>query len=165
MPLLLIWILFGIAAVIVASQKNRSGCAWFALGFLLGPFGLLFALLLPSLPSSSTDQNASPPSLPSAPLDPSLASDTKICPHCAETIKLAAKKCRFCGEVLSDDQVDAEISARRAAVEEDLARQLAGQLRCPFCGSWDVSPNAFHPDGSFGPWCPHCQKALPFNPK
>ncbi|MEQ8847575.1 hypothetical protein [Botrimarina sp.] len=26
--------------------------------------------------------------------------DTKPCPYCAETIKTAAKKCRFCGELL-----------------------------------------------------------------
>lgn len=30
--------------------------------------------------------------------------DTKICPDCAETVKAAARKCRFCGYVFSEDQ-------------------------------------------------------------
>jgi len=92
----LIWILFSIGAVIVASQKGRSGCAWFALGFLLGPFGLLFILLLPSL-SSTPSQTYESPSAPSLPPiitpqgDVSLDQETKKCSHCAEIIKLEAK--------------------------------------------------------------------------
>jgi hypothetical protein len=36
--------------------------------------------------------------------------ETKVCPACAETIKLAAKKCRFCGEVFDPDKVEAMIA-------------------------------------------------------
>lgn len=32
---------------------------------------------------------------------PQLGNDTRACPSCAETIKAAAIKCRFCGEALS----------------------------------------------------------------
>ena len=33
--------------------------------------------------------------------DAAPATDTKACPSCAETIKLAAVKCRFCGEAVT----------------------------------------------------------------
>ena len=42
----IIWILFGIGCVIAASNKNRSVVGWFLWGILLGPFGLLYILLL-----------------------------------------------------------------------------------------------------------------------
>ena len=49
MPVIILWILFGIAAALAASSRGRSSFTWFILGGFLGPFGLLFALLLPSL--------------------------------------------------------------------------------------------------------------------
>jgi hypothetical protein len=50
MTFLIIWILFGIGCAIYASNKNRSVAGWFILGMLLGPFGLIFILLLQPLP-------------------------------------------------------------------------------------------------------------------
>jgi hypothetical protein len=160
----LLWVLFGIAAVIVASQRNRSGCAWFALGFLLGPFGLLFVLLLPPLPSAASPPSESPASRTLSPSlspqgDISLDQETKKCPHCAEIIKLEAKKCRFCGEVFDPVKVTEEVAARREELKREYDLLTAGRKRCPFCGAWDVT-NAFRGDGSFGPWCPHCQKTV-----
>lgn len=45
---MVVWILFGIGAAIAASNKGRSGFGWFLLGIPLGPFALLFALLVAS---------------------------------------------------------------------------------------------------------------------
>ncbi len=43
--LIFVWALCGAAAAMIASGKGRSGCGWFVLGFLLGPFGILFAAI------------------------------------------------------------------------------------------------------------------------
>jgi hypothetical protein len=158
----LIWVLFGIGAVMVASKKGRSGCAWFALGFLLGPFGLLFAFLASPLETKSAEDSGpkeffGPQFTPTGEI--SLEQETKKCPHCAEIIKLEAKKCRFCGEAFDPDQVEAEIASRRKKLEEDLAKLSTGKRRCPSCGKWDVV-NAMLPNGGFGPWCPHCKKPV-----
>jgi hypothetical protein len=44
---LLYWGAFGFLAGVVAISTGLSGCAWFVVGLLLGPFGLLIAILLP----------------------------------------------------------------------------------------------------------------------
>jgi hypothetical protein len=45
MTWIIIWIFCGIISAIIANSKGRSGCSWFLLGVLLGPFGFAVALL------------------------------------------------------------------------------------------------------------------------
>ena len=44
MALVLIWTCFGIASMLLAGRYRRHRLGWFLLGFLFGPFGLLFLL-------------------------------------------------------------------------------------------------------------------------
>ena len=84
MELLLFWVLFGVVAAVVASNKGNSGVAWFFVGVLLGPIGLILSLVVSG--------------------DPAGVERKKIedggylrCEKCAELIRAEATKCRFCG--------------------------------------------------------------------
>ncbi|MDF1882972.1 SHOCT domain-containing protein [Sulfurimonas sp. SAG-AH-194-C21] len=41
-----LWLFFGIFAALLASNRNRSAIGWFFIGFVFGPFGLLFAFFM-----------------------------------------------------------------------------------------------------------------------
>ena len=133
----LIWLFFGIGAAMAASNCGHSAFAWFLLGLLLGPFGLLFALL-------SSDKKAALAPIRVSALAPAPIVDyTKTCPQCAETIKFAALKGRFCGHSFDPDQVKQDL-ATFAARRQD-------KSYCPRCGHFDVH-QAFRQfsDGSGG---------------
>ena len=156
---LLIWVLFGVGCAIAAANKKRSAAGWFFIGMFLGPFGLLFILLLSPLaaPPPQSYPAPWPPVLPSGQV--SLNQENKPCPVCAEIIKLEALKCRFCGELLDPQEVARLVEERRAALEADLAQRAAGKIQCPRCHRWDVH-RAFIEDGGLGDWCPHCEISL-----
>ena len=82
--LLIIWLLFGVAAGMVLSNKGRSGCGGFALGFLLGPIGLIIALVMQPDTQEMEQRTLS-------------QGEMRKCPECAELIRREARKCRFCG--------------------------------------------------------------------
>lgn len=80
--LILAWMLFGIVSAVVARKKGRSGCAWFSLGLLLGPIGLLRAYALPS------EKKPAAAPAPAAPLT--------TCPSCGAPIPRGEGRCPAC---------------------------------------------------------------------
>lgn len=117
-------------AIIAGFRGHASAWGIFALNLLLGWTGLVWIIALiwalsnkgqatnqtvivnnqgseaPTPPVQPiyipVPQQAPTPVLPhTATSTPMLCADTRACPVCAETIKVAAIKCRFCGEPLS----------------------------------------------------------------
>ncbi|NVP58065.1 zinc ribbon domain-containing protein [Mycoplana rhizolycopersici] len=97
MIFLIIWILFGVAAGVVASSKGRSGFGWFLLGCIFGVFALIIVACLSSLKRER---------VVAATPTPQLAQPIKACPECAETVLLAANVCKHCGH-----RFDAQVQA------------------------------------------------------
>jgi hypothetical protein len=79
--------LCGIAAVPIARARGRRTFGWALLGFLLGPFGVLLAYMMP-------------PKTEVLELDALASGEMKRCPSCAELVRSEATKCRHCGAEL-----------------------------------------------------------------
>ena len=111
MVFLVIMLVGGILGAILASNKNRSPFAWFAICFLL-PIAVFIILALSKIEKEPAKVEV-PLSTPSTPLNTEnqvgdieashqvVSPDEIQCPMCAETIKKAAKICRYCKHDLS----------------------------------------------------------------
>lgn len=98
--LFLFWFLCAILGAATLGRYNKAGIG-FLLGLFLGPFGLLFALVMRSGENKKLEQmrheekinaiksSASNTSQP----DPSAYRE---CPYCAESILVKAKVCKHC---------------------------------------------------------------------
>ncbi len=74
MEFLVIWLLFGVAAAVVGSNRGESGIAWFFGGVLLGPIGWALAFTA-----------------------------GVRCPHCQKKISAKASICGHCQQPLKKD--------------------------------------------------------------
>jgi hypothetical protein len=100
------WFIFWIGGaigvgLIASNYRGRDGAGWFLLSLLISPLlGILFVLASRDLRKERA------------------LADTRICPYCAERIKLAAKVCRYCQHelpppVLEASDVSVTVAAKR----------------------------------------------------
>lgn len=94
------WAYLALVPAIVAGARGRNAAGWFVLALAIGPLLALTAVLV--TPGTAE------------------AAGGKACPDCAETVKRAALKCRFCGHAF-----EPEPEAPPAAAEP--ADPLAGR--------------------------------------
>ena len=109
------WLLFSIIPAIIASNKGRSGVAWFFLSLLLSPLfaGLLVLVLSPVAKPTPSVQGAPPP-------------DRIPCSLCKEPVKLGAVRCPHCQGDISEWMAGEE--AARASQVEQKAKAKQGEF-------------------------------------
>ena len=93
------WAICGLIAAYLYKNKGRSQLSGFLGGFILGPIGIVLALLTPD------DKVALKKRDLEAENDKLVRGEAKKCPFCAELIKPEAKVCRYCGKELPEDNL------------------------------------------------------------
>jgi membrane protease subunit (stomatin/prohibitin family) len=125
--LVFFWFLCGVAAGINLSGKGRSGFGGFLLGALLGPVGLVIALVMPRNEAAIERQQVQ-------------RGESRKCPQCAELVKYEAKICRHCGA--DQTAAIAEAEAEWKALRKEQSRNgliAAAILGAIVLGSWAAS--------------------------
>jgi hypothetical protein len=113
---IVVWLICGIAAAVVASNRGDSGCIWFGLGILLGPIG--FALAFTT--GVKCPRCAS-----------RISEDAKTCPNCGHTVQGAPSSQK--GVVYTESEL--EFMRTRESGNQSPPPPIAQgpTKRCPFC--------------------------------
>ena len=101
-----LWIIFVVISSVVASNKGRGGFGWFIIGLLLGPAGVVLALVV-SKNSEVIESEAI------------RSGEQKKCKYCAELIKSEAVLCKHCGKE-QDEKVSDIVAAQHGSSEHQV---------------------------------------------
>ena len=108
--MIVILIACGTTAGIVASNKGRSVAGWCFLGVLLGPVGVLMALVVARNEAEIESRAIA-------------SGESRKCPHCAELVKAQATTCKHCGKDIEPMPAPVPKAAEPATQEDDFERR------------------------------------------
>ncbi|PZU59803.1 MAG: zinc ribbon domain-containing protein [Sphingobium sp.] len=83
MEFAVIWIICGVIAGMIATNKGGNGFVAFFVGLLFGPLGIIASIFMKDEKKADLNRIA--------------AGTSKKCPRCAELVKPDALVCRHCG--------------------------------------------------------------------
>ena len=115
----IIWLSCGVISMLIADSKNRSGCLWFLLGILFGPFAFIVALL-PSYGPYGRGPHIYTPARKEIRLD------HEERPNLVKELGFSALRESSKDIIYLTDEVAPESHTTQASVEE-------GTKKCPFC--------------------------------
>ena len=135
---ILIWLVCGIAAAFVAQNRGASGCLWFGLGVLFGPFGLAFAFIAGadrSCPSCRKPIHPDATKCPYCQTDVTQTHEYR-CSKCRALNEKGAKACILCREPFGSTSVagDAPTVAVEPVTAETATSHPSADLFCNQCG-------------------------------
>lgn len=128
MEYLILWIICGIGAAMIASSKNRSAIGWLLGGFLLGPLGLLIVGFMS--PNKESDGEAE-----SQENGGVQATDwwSKEKPQKGEWTYASSDKHWYRSDLISDTPGGIEGLVRKRKAELAKTPQQPTTKKCPFC--------------------------------